>query len=96
MKRASGTTSKSSSLSRHVARKAVLGVMAKRSSSAAKKTGGQSSKKASPTFVERYLGHFGVGSTSSAVKRSGAKKTSSAKKSSAKKSSASKSHRRAS
>ena len=96
MKRASGIHSKGGTLSRLQARKAVLGVKAKRSTSVAKKATAPSAKKASSSFVERYLGHFGVGRASVAAKKGGAKKDVSSKKSSAKKGATIKSYRRAS
>ena len=75
------TYSKTGSLSRGQARKAVLEV--KKARAGGRKTGGP--KKVSSSYVERYLGHFGSGLNShhAATKRGAAKKTSSKKTSSA-------------
>lgn len=91
-KRTSLSASKTSSISRLQARKAVLGVKAARSGSgSARASSLHSAKKASSSFVERYLGHFGVGPSSTATKKSGAaKKAGATKKSVGKKSSATK------
>ena len=86
-KRSSSSRHKSSSISRTQARKAVLGVKTARTSTAKKAS---KSPTSTPSFVERYLGHFGVGSNTVIAKR-GARKVGAAKKSSpAKKSSATK------
>ena len=82
MKSASGSRSKTGSLSRVAARNAVLEVKAKHAASGAKKASSSAAKKASPSFIERYLGHFGVGASSAgakkvATKKSGSKKTAS-------------------
>lgn len=78
-KRTSVARHKPSSISRTEARKAVLGVKSSRASGAKTAT---KSKSATPSIIERYLGHFGVGSSPAVAKRgSGAKKAGTAKKS---------------
>jgi hypothetical protein len=79
-KRTSVARHKPSSISRTEARKAVLGVKSSRASGARKTA--TKSKSATPSIIERYLGHFGVGSSPAVAKRgSGAKKAGTAKKS---------------
>ena len=100
MKRTTPSRSKTSSISRVQARKAVLRVKVARPTSGAKKSSSRLATKTSRSPVERYLGHFGVGpsdvvSKKAIAKKAGTKK-SSAKKVSAKNVSSSKNFRRAS
>jgi len=89
------TYSKTGSLTRGEARKAVLGV--KKARSAAKKVSG-AKKKASSWYVKRYLGHFGFALAAEVPENGyGDKRSPSKKKTTAKKaSSAAKKYRRAS
>jgi hypothetical protein len=77
MKRASSGHGKNG-VSRLELRKAVMQLKAKRTV-AAKKSGHSPAKVAPASFVERYLGHFGVGNSSPASQFSAAKKANSAK-----------------
>ena len=79
-------SSKTGALSPLQARKAVQSVKAKSESGSPKQSAARSARKVSPSVVERYLGHFGVVSAGSAVKRVGGSKGS-AKKASAHKAS---------
>lgn len=86
------TYSKTGSLSRREARKAVLEV--KQARSAARKHGGV--KKVSPSHFERYLGHFGSGQQTPENSRHPSTKRGTAKTSSKKTTSAARKYRRAS
>ena len=92
MKSASGSRSKTGSLSRGEARNAVLGIKAKRAASGSKKASSPA-RNTSSSLIERYLGHFGVGASSVGAKKAVSRKVAS-KKSASKKTTA-KSFRRA-
>lgn len=74
-------------ISRLQARKAVQKVKAAKTASvSAKKVASKSVRKLAPSIVERYLGHFGVGSTGTSAKKSASGRKRSAKTASARKS----------
>ena len=96
-KRQSRSSGRNANLTRLEARTAVLAVK-ESSALAAKRSGSTAGKKPSSSFVERYLGHFGVGKRTAAAKKSAsAKKASTGKRNGPKKASSGvKQYRRAS
>ena len=77
-KRPSSVRRKAGSISHAEARRAVLGVMTSRSSAA--RQAYADLKSFAPSIVERYLGHFGAGSSPAGAKRGSAIKQSGAAK----------------